>query len=335
MDGILSLVLAGYVLFIIYDANQVHAGRWQTEQLRLLLYSLVIVCGLIGILAAQLLLAPPPADVLVISPASLLLVMGVAAVSSVICFTLLNSQMWRERIASALPTYDPDSAVHLTAIVLMLVIIVGTLYAFVIGGGLSGLQQTIVETDISAGPLVLQAGLFVGAAVIGVGLLVRRNGQQLLSRLGLVEPSSRAWWVGIGSGVLFYIGAIVYSLLWSLVQSPESIAEQTQAANAIAQQIDSLALALVLAVSAGVGEEILIRGALQPVFGIALSSAFFTLLHTQYLGTPTMGLIFGLSVGFGYIRREYNTTTAIIAHAVYNFIPFLLIILLTLGGNPA
>jgi membrane protease YdiL (CAAX protease family) len=69
------------------------------------------------------------------------------------------------------------------------------------------------------------------------------------------------------------------------------------------------------------------RGALQPVFGILITSIFFTLLHTQYLFTPTMGLIFLISVGFGVIRRRYNTTTAIITHFVYNFFPLLLLVL--------
>jgi membrane protease YdiL (CAAX protease family) len=79
---------------------------------------------------------------------------------------------------------------------------------------------------------------------------------------------------------------------------------------------------------AAIGEEIFMRGALQPVFGIGLTSAFFALLHSQYLLTPTFAFIFFVGVVFGIVRRNVGTTSAVIAHFIYNVAPFLLVILL-------
>ena len=79
-----------------------------------------------------------------------------------------------------------------------------------------------------------------------------------------------------------------------------------------------------LAISVGIGEEILFRGALQPVFGIVITSLLFVALHTQYAFTPAAGILFVVSLGFGLLRARASTTAAIIAHAAYNGIPFVL-----------
>ena len=74
--------------------------------------------------------------------------------------------------------------------------------------------------------------------------------------------------------------------------------------------------ALVLGIAAGAGEEALFRGALQPRYGIVLTSIVFALLHApQYgLNMAVLGL-FGVSVVLGVARNRYGTTTAMIAHS--------------------
>ena len=73
-----------------------------------------------------------------------------------------------------------------------------------------------------------------------------------------------------------------------------------------------------IGLSAGIGEELLFRGAIQPRYGIFLTSVLFALLHSQYgfsfitLGTFLLGCIFGV------IAKRYGTTHAIIAHTSYN-----------------
>lgn len=76
---------------------------------------------------------------------------------------------------------------------------------------------------------------------------------------------------------------------------------------------------------AGVGEELLFRGAIQPLLGIWLTSLLFVGIH-GYFKFKTMGhvlfglMMFGLSVGLGYLFEGVGLIAAMAAHAVYDLI---------------
>ena len=74
-----------------------------------------------------------------------------------------------------------------------------------------------------------------------------------------------------------------------------------------------------VAASAGIGEEILFRGALQPRFGLVITSLAFASLHIQYewfgmLTVVILGLILGIE------RKRFSTTASIGSHLVYDLI---------------
>lgn len=76
---------------------------------------------------------------------------------------------------------------------------------------------------------------------------------------------------------------------------------------------------------AGVGEELLFRGALQPLLGVWLTSVIFVGLHGyfkfQSLGHIAFGLMmFGLSVLLGYLFEYVGLIAAMSAHAAYDMI---------------
>jgi membrane protease YdiL (CAAX protease family) len=197
--------------------------------------------------------------------------------------------------------------------------------AFVLQGGLSGYAQSLQENAIRPLDLLSQAVLQVVIALLGVGLALRRTLSGVLERLALRLPTSADLVWGVGVGFLFIVLMFVFSALWAALTTPEVFTEQTQAVSQLNAAFATLPLAFVVALSAAVGEEIWIRGALQPVFGIVLTSVFFTVLHTQVALTPATLLIFALSLGLGWLRQRYSTTTAIVAHFVYNFIPLALL----------
>ena len=68
------------------------------------------------------------------------------------------------------------------------------------------------------------------------------------------------------------------------------------------------------------GEEILFRGALQPVFGIVFTSLLFAVVHVQYGLTPITLAVFLLGLILGILRKRTNTTVTILVHFGYNFI---------------
>ena len=77
--------------------------------------------------------------------------------------------------------------------------------------------------------------------------------------------------------------------------------------------------ALLLGVSAGVGEEVLVRGALQPRTGLLWASLLFAAAHVQYTWFGMLVIVM-LGIALGLVRRYTNTTTAIVVHGVYDVI---------------
>ena len=72
-----------------------------------------------------------------------------------------------------------------------------------------------------------------------------------------------------------------------------------------------------LGLSAGVGEEVLVRGALQPRSGLVWASVIFGAAHVQYSWFGML-VIVALGLTLGLVRRHSNTTTAIVVHAAYD-----------------
>lgn len=350
--GLLTVLFAlGYIGVMVYLANLVEAARVMPEgtdahlpptlraapqaaALRWMQYGLVAVVFSLGVLVLQAALvsglASPGSELaaLEIDTSSAAVVFVLAAACSLASYWAVSSAPMRQWLRAHLPasvTYDPDSSVHTTAIVLVLAVMVWAMAAFVLQGGLSGYAASLEANAVRPVDLVFQAVLQVVVAVLGVGLALRRSLPAVLERLALRLPTNADLMWGVGIGGLFIAVMMVFSALWAALVSPEVFAEQTQAVNQLNAAFATLPLAFVVAVSAAVGEEIWIRGALQPVFGIGLTSVFFTLLHTQVTLTPAALLIFVISLGLGWLRQRQSTTAAVIAHFVYNFVPLALL----------
>ncbi len=247
------------------------------------------------------------------------------------CVRTIASATWRERLARWIGPrgqYNPQSSVHTAAVVLALTLLSVTVGQLVLSGGLSGLAQDVELEGVSPGALTFQGVLMVVAAFLGVGLMIRRGPAATVERLGLRWPTPQDVTWGIGVGFLLYLALIMMATLWALLVPMEQIAQQNIAAEQIAQAFGTLPLALLLSVTAGVSEEILFRGALQPVFGLGVTSIYFALVHMQYALTPATIIIFVVSLGLGWLRQRHSTTAAIIAHFVYNFVQLAVAILL-------
>jgi len=154
----------------------------------------------------------------------------------------------------------------------------------------------------------------------GVGFLVRRDLRGTLERLGVVVPRPRDLIVIVlGVAFLFLMngGAEALQRRWF----PELWASDQRVNTMLAGRL-SRAEAVLLGVSAGVGEELSMRGGLQPRLGLVLTSLVFAALHVQYswLG---MAVILALGLTLGAVRRRTNTTVAILIHALYDLVAVL------------
>lgn len=254
--------------------------------------------------------------------------------TTLISYRVVASRAFRLKLAERISTYNPNSWVHQTAIVFMMLLTTAQIIFFIVQGGVEAMAQSIQMQGANVGDLLFQLWLQVVAAFLGVGWAIRRDWNAALQRLGLRLPTRQDWVWGVGGGigllgVLFVYGVVVGFIVSLLFPSEAQVLETLNRANdSIAIAFSTLPLAFILSASAAIGEEILFRGALQPVFGNILISLFFALLHVQSLFSPAILLLFTISLLLGIIRNRASTSAAIIAHFIYNFVQLLLSMLI-------
>lgn len=245
---------------------------------------------------------------------------GTAVWGIVICFRSTRHSM--ERIMPV----NPHSPVHTLALLYS-----GYFASTVIlqlAGGLDSLAANL--TEVSVGLFLVQQLSFVVLALLGVGVVIRRDWTAVLQRLGLGPLTGRQLIESIGWVALLVLLQAVGGAIWAAT-NPDEVALIEQISQTLYQNF-GLWHWLALAIGAGIGEEILFRGALQPAQGIWFTSALFAIVHVQYgLFTPATVVLFLLSFILGTIRQRHNTSMAILVHIGYD----LALALITLWATAA
>jgi membrane protease YdiL (CAAX protease family) len=155
-------------------------------------------------------------------------------------------------------------------------------------------------------------------ALVGVGWLARRPFGSALERLGVVVPTWRQAAAGMGTGLLLVPAIILLEHLFSRVGMGPNPDVERLTEQMIGPLVASVPGILTLGLAAALGEETIFRGAMQPRFGLFLTAAIFALLHSNYGITLSTLLVFLVGLVLGVLRLRWNTTTSMIAHAIYN-----------------
>ncbi|WP_322496026.1 CPBP family intramembrane glutamic endopeptidase [Chloroflexus sp.] len=268
-----------------------------------------------------------PADL----PSIVLFILGIFTAIGIGLFTLLPPV--RRGLARVLPI-DPDSFVHAIALMAIVSITLMMFVPLLITGEppLLALVNTIGGTELSdlSADEQLRSQLYglvwtIPAAFLAVGFGIRRNRAATLERLGLVRPTLRHLLIGLGVGLglagLMSLALPLMDSLWQALGWPTTDEEAFRELMAFA--ISPIG-ALVIGVTAGLGEELGVRGVLQPRLGIWLSNLFFTSLHAFQYHWDALLVVFVIGMACGLVRKHTNTTTAAIVHGVYNFIMVML-----------
>jgi membrane protease YdiL (CAAX protease family) len=227
----------------------------------------------------------------------------------------------RTLLARLIPI-DAESATHAVALVLTMLVVLNL--ATTLGQGLTNVSEQLESqpglVNAVASPTVLwiqQLGMAL-LGVVGVGWLSRRTLAEALQRLAITPPSLRQVAAGVGLGLVlaaFNLGlqTLGTQLGVGVGSDVEQLSEQL-----FGPLTGSVAGILTIGLAAGIGEETLLRGALQPRFGLLLTSVIFSLLHSQYGFSLATAIIFVVGLALGVIRNRANTTTSMIVHAVHN-----------------
>jgi membrane protease YdiL (CAAX protease family) len=211
---------------------------------------------------------------------------------------------------------EPTHALRLAA----QLVLAGLLLAVPGWFAFAAVRETLAE---SGGPLLgkpqLISGLlgYILLALGGVGCGVKRSLAESRDRLGIapLRPRDLAVIV-LGIAFLAVLNGGAEALqrhylpaLWKLDSAISKL---------IARDLTPAHIVL-LGLSAGIGEEIVLRGALQPRLGITLTALVFAALHVQYSWFG-MALVFALGLALGHIRRRTSTGVAMTVHGLYDML---------------
>lgn len=304
------------ILMLVVLANMGQFSR----SIRGLTYAvLLLISALVAFIGIQLTLATAPLLEQLLSPdiainqsvlGQWLAASGLLA-TFLVLISLIVEIKGREWVIRGIPVSRP---VQLTALVLA-ILYAGTNFALVRALPDATLLAQL-ELDFGVNELLVQELGLVALAFLGVGLGMRRDWRATLQRLSL-RPLRQQ---DVVTSLVLAMGLVVFSILMGGVialLSPDSAESANTLNDALISAFNNPGLALLLGLLTGFGEELLYRGAFQPVFGLGFTSLIFALHHVQYLNAAFV-LIFLLGLMLGGIKKRWGVSVAALTHACYN-----------------
>jgi membrane protease YdiL (CAAX protease family) len=170
--------------------------------------------------------------------------------------------------------------------------------------------------------LVVTAVTEVVLAFVIVGAPFYRTVKQAVKRLGLTVPTLRETGIALGLVIVAFMISIASSVLVRLLQ-PDLYDKINDNLGELTSGIDTWWGAIILGLCAGIGEEVLFRGAIQPKYGVVATAVVFAVLHQQYGASFVTAGVFAVGILFGLERKHLSTTASIITHATYNTLAIL------------
>jgi len=253
----------------------------------------------------------------------LLAVVGVtlAFILGALCFLPIA----RRGFARLVPI-DSQSFVHATALATAITLSLLAFMPLVISGEppLLAIMQD-AGLDDSSPQEQLRSSLYgliwaVPASLFAVGFPRKRTLMEACDRLGLTRPRSRQILLA-AAGVLGLVVAMTVLEALSL-RLWNAMGWNTTDQKAF-EMLFSFAVgpvgAVVIGLTAGLGEELVFRGVLQPRLGILISTLLFTGIHALQYNFDGLLQVLVLSLIFGLIRKFSNTTLSAIVHGGYDF----------------
>ena len=341
------LVLGGLqiLLFVLLAMTAYLAEIYSWLKIPAVLFLLLLV-GFVGLAVISMaVLAVLPAEALTvdsaldelledtISPDNLFCLVEVVLLvilSAVVSFIGFSRRL-RRFLARYLP-FDPDSFVHMVALVAVCALTIMVAIPLLVFGEPILLTPALLEMGAKGGGEIFMESvtsdiynLFwtILASFLVVGLFIRRNLSDTLKRLGLFRITLKELGIAIGLGIvlvgIFHVVDMGIGIVWEFFGWKVT---DMDAVELLIVPFLTPVGAIVAAVAAGFGEELSIRGVLQPRFGILLPTFLFASLHAFQYNWDGVLSVFLAGLVFAFIRRYYCTTVSAITHTVYDLILF-------------
>ena len=172
------------------------------------------------------------------------------------------------------------------------------------------------------------------ASFLIAGLFNGRTLSETLKRLGLVKPTREEVGIACGTGIaligVFLVIDFIIKIIFTTLGLPSTALYERELMILFAGAL-TIPGAIAMSVAAGFGEEISIRGLIQPRYGIILASLCFAAVHAFQYHWDGVLSIFLIGLIFGWMRTRWNTTTSAISHTVYDLAYFSLIMAGVIG----
>jgi membrane protease YdiL (CAAX protease family) len=234
-----------------------------------------------------------------------------------LAFSLPLFKPFRRLLARYTPL-DANSPIDLTGLAILLALVSFLTVSMFYSSG-----SSVEESDTGTASLVISMIFtmvgFVSLAYISVGYKMWRTGPEATERLGLRVPQLKTVLIGVAFVIPVMISNMIGGILTQILQ-PDLVDDLEKTLDSMTQGIQNPAGALLIGLTAGIGEELFFRGALQPRFGIVLTAAAFALMHQQYELSWVLVGMFGIGILLGIERKRYGTAAAIVTHATMNII---------------
>ncbi|EHQ35335.1 CPBP family intramembrane glutamic endopeptidase [Methanoplanus limicola] len=231
---------------------------------------------------------------------------------------------------------DPESFLHASGLAVVLSVVLILIIPVTVTGEPPFLSEIILSSVVSDpeffsgtvgtdiyGLIWMTIGSFAAA-----GLFLKRDLKGVLKRIGLERPTVRQVLAALAAGavlvLLFTALDDIVTAIWSFFGWNITDTDKFEFLLSPYLTIPGIIAA---SVSAGFGEEIAVRGVLQPRYGIILSAMFFAALHAFQYNWDGIITVFIAGILFGLLRTRYNTTFCAVTHSTYDFILFLLLML--------
>jgi len=301
-----------------------------------LVFGLLLMAGLALVVAATLmpLDAGRTGEMSPDGTGRLLVAFGVGAVGLLGAVSLLIGGAWA-RLARRLGGHvDPTDLRHAQALVGQVAALVLAFVPMIaLGGEAPALRMLALDPDAfnqdrsDSGQLldmVYNLAWTIPLTLLLVGVPIWRSLPSSLTRLGVRPIGLHGLMIGVAAAaVLWVVGTAMDELtywLWGVLGWPRTDPELV---NRLMGAAFSPLGALVAATAAGLGEELMMRGVLQPRFGWLLPNLAFVAAHALQYNLDALIGVFVLGAMLAFVRARWSTSEAIVAHTLYDLVLFL------------